>query len=45
MPTIIISIILFGAFAMAGYSTYKKSKNKDACGCCSGCPADTKCKK
>jgi len=45
MATIIISVLLFGAFAIAGYHTYKKSKNKASCNCCSTCPSNSKCKK
>jgi len=43
MATIIISIVLFGAFVLAGYYTYKKSKNKASCNCCSGCPSNNSC--
>jgi hypothetical protein len=45
MANIIIGLILFGAFAIAGYSTIKKLKSKDSCSCCSGCPSEAKCKK
>lgn len=45
MGNIIIGLIVFGAFAAAGYSTYKKIKSKDTCSCCSGCPSEAKCRK
>ncbi|AEV69525.1 FeoB-associated Cys-rich membrane protein [Acetivibrio clariflavus] len=45
MATVIVSIILFGAFVLAGYNTYKKYKNKGSCCCCSGCPSETECNK